>query len=92
MMYLSSIRDEQYCDFPGCANNFEQASGAKVAIRKRGSNLAFCTKHAEHLKNEGVILKSLSEIHAEKKDEKTIPPPRELTEAERIIAFIESLK
>ena len=66
MSYWSQAQEDVECDFPHCGKEFDKTDHAKVAILKNGSVMAFCKEHASKLISEGVPLKSLEEIRAER--------------------------
>jgi hypothetical protein len=62
---MSDAYDDCECDFPYCKKDFEFGVSKKIAILKDSRALAFCTEHCKVLRNHGIKLHTLSEIHRE---------------------------
>tara|TARA_B100000745_G_scaffold233824_2_gene157436 strand:+ start:1136 stop:1432 length:297 start_codon:yes stop_codon:yes gene_type:complete len=92
--YLRGMLQEEFgCDYPGCGEYFDSTEGADVAILRNKEVLAFCSKHAQLLLKNDVKLKTLSEVHKEKRGGK--PTQHEVWAAEqneRENLFIKELK
>lgn len=83
MSWKSMGREATGCDFPGCNKGFDMTKGALVAIVRPSGINAYCREHCDMLTREGVILRTIDEIHTTKQ----LP-----VKAAHDRAFIEGLK
>ena len=89
--------EEVQCDMPYCYDEFDGTAGAKIACLGGPDGkqiMAFCAKHAEVLRSEGIELRTLRSIHDERDAEKRNEEQKKIASTTAIAqrTFIQTLK
>lgn len=95
MSLCGNWQEDHGCDFPGCRNEYDKRSGAKVSIISDEDGIqAFCESHCERLRRAGVKLRVHDDVLEEMEDRR-LGIDRKRDERNRIAeekAFINKLK